>query len=363
MTKFNAVLATISDDQLLRQCIKNNELKGSISISFETEPSFFDALNVQGKESQVVIVKSEKEIAGFGIRSIKPMYVNEEIIDVGYLSGLRVNPRFRNNYFLIKGYKFFKELDKDGKVPFYLTTIIDDNEVARKILGSGRAGLPNYIPIDIYSTFVIKPQSKKIEQKHDIVRGNELSLEEIINFINSEGGKKQFYPYYKISDFNSARLRGISQNDFYIATKGSKIVGVIAKWDQDQFKQTRIIRYNRKMRIAKPFINLASRFLNIPHLPDEGELLHYFHAAFPITKENNTFILSELLSTIASDEENRSYDYFTIGLTKNDPLVEAVKQFSHREYRAKMYVVSFDKTAEDIRFLKGRTPYLELGTL
>ena len=120
-------LADRSDDDLLRECLKKNEMSGSISVAFETEPSFFDALSVQGIESQVIIGKTEnEEIIGFGVRSIKPVYVNGEIVDIGYLSGLRVNPEFRNNSFLVRGYKFLRKLDQDERVPFYLTTIIED---------------------------------------------------------------------------------------------------------------------------------------------------------------------------------------------------------------------------------------------
>jgi len=360
----NISLAEKSDDELLRDCLRKNEMSGSISVSFETEPSFFNALSVQGGESQVIIGKTENgEIIGFGVRSIKQAYVNGEIVDIGYLSGLRVNPEFRNNSFLARGYKFFRELDQDRRVHFYLTTIIEDNETARRVLESGRAGLPNYIPIDAISTFFIKPRARKVIPKHEIVKGNDIPLEEIVDFMNEHGSNKQFYPYYGTSDFNSSRLRDLRQDDFYVAVKRNEILGVVVKWDQESFKQTRVTGYDWKMQIAKPLINLASGFSNIPKLPRKGNLLHYFYAAFPTIKDNNPQVLESLLNEVASDSENQGYDYFTIGLTQSDPLSRAVKPFNPREYRSVVYLVSFDKTKEDLRYLNGKIPYLELGTL
>jgi len=357
-------LADRSDDDLLRECLKKNEMSGSISVAFETEPSFFDALSVQGIESQVIIGKTEnEEIIGFGVRSIKPVYVNGEIVDIGYLSGLRVNPEFRNNSFLVRGYKFLRKLDQDERVPFYLTTIIEDNNIARRVLESGRAGLPNYMPLDVLSTFFIKPRSKKNKLERTIVRGNEVALEDILNFMNGEGKNKQFSPYYEVSDFGSVRLRGLDQNDFYVAVDGNEIVGVVAKWDQELFKQTRVVGYDRKMHLARPFINLVSNLSNIPNLPKVGELLHHFYAAFPTTKDNNPKILESLLGEMASDTQNKDYDHFSIGLTQNDPLVKAVKPFSPREYRSMVYLVSFNSMDHNSRYLNGKIPYLELGTL
>jgi hypothetical protein len=360
----NFSLATRQDDQLLRTCLKSNEMKGSISISFESEPSFFDALDIQGGESQVVIAKTDtNKIIGFGVRTINPMYVNGNIRNVGYLSTLRVNSDFRNNTFLARGYRFFRKLDEDGKVPFYLTTIVEDNLDARKILESGKAGLPRYTPLDILSTSIIKPKLKKMDSEHVVLKGNNFSLEEIVRFINMEGKKKQFHPYYDVSDFNSPRLRGLEKKDFYVAVEGDEIIGTLAKWDQSSFKQTRVVGYDKRMRIIRPFINLSSRFSNIPYLPQTGKLLHYFHTAFPTTKDNDPSILESLLKEIASDSKNNDYDYFTIGLTRSDPLREAVKPFSPREYNAIVYLVSFDKSDKKLEYLNGEIPYLELGTL
>ncbi|MDO8509299.1 MAG: hypothetical protein Q7S27_06490 [Nanoarchaeota archaeon] len=364
MTKGSICLVDKEDDAQLRECMRLNEMPGAISIAFETEPSFFDALSVLGKEQQVVAGKTDDgNLMGFGVRSIREAYVNGEMVDIGYLSSLRGHPKYRGGTFIARGFKKFRELDKDGKVPFYITTIVEDNIAAKKILEKTRVAMPFYYPIDTLSTFLIKPQRSKMKNEYEIFRGDSLSLEEIVEFMNREGKNKQFYPHYQETDFGSCRLRNLEKEDFYIASKDDKIVGVVAKWDQESFKQTRVVDYDKKTKIARAFINLASRFSNIPHLPKAGELLHYFYAAFPTVKDNNPRILKELLSAMASDRENKEYDYFTLGLTEKDPLREGVKSFSPREYKSRIYMVSFDKSRENLKFLNGRIPYLELGTL
>lgn len=360
----NIGLARESDEKLLRECLRSNEMSGAISVAFESEPNFFNAINIQGTETQVVVGKTEDDrIIGFGTRAIRPVYVNGEVMDIGYLSGLRINPEFRNNSFLAKGYKFFRDLDSDGKVPFYLTTIIEDNVVARRILESGRASLPNYIPIDKLSTFIIKTGKRKGRKVHEVVKGSEVGLEAIVGFMNEHGRDKQFFPYYNESNFGTGKLRGLNQGDFYVAIEDDEILGVVAKWDQESFKQTRVTGYDWRMQVARPLINLTSKFSNIPKLPKEGQLLHYFYASFPVIKENDPTILSSLLNEVASDQQNRSYDYFILGLTEKDNLIEAIKPFHPRVYPSIVYLVSFDKSKEDLKYLNGKTSYLEVGTL
>ncbi len=361
MTKFTIGLATRGDDALIRKCLRDNSIPGSISVTLETEPSFFDSLSVIGVESQVIVSKCDEEVMGLGIRSIKKIYFEGKEKKVGYLSGLRGYSKFRNNVFLSCGFKFLRELDRDDKVPFYLTTIIEDNYDARKILESARAGLPYYFPLDILSTFVIKPKKRKIKRKYEIIKGDEVDLEKIVNFMNVEGSKKNFYPCIEVSDFFTERLRCLNQDDFYLAVNGDEILGIVGRWNQESFKQTRVISYDKLIKFSKPFINISSAFSNIPRLPNEGEKLKYFYCAFPTVKDNDPDVLESLLNEISND--NINFDYFTIGLTKSDPLVESVKSFSGRKYDSIIYLVTFNKTPEDKIYLNERIPYLELATL
>jgi hypothetical protein len=357
-------LGSREDDSDIKKCLRDNPIPGTISLSFETEPSYYMALDVQGKNNKTVICRThDGEFVGFGSIAIKPVYINGQLCDIGYLSGLRGYQKFRGRNFLSRGYKFFKEVEDGTHVPFYLTTIIEDNLIARKILESGRGALPKYNFLGTLSTFLIKPVIIKSKKNMEIFTGKDIPLEEILSFMEKEGSKKQFYPFLKKEDFGSEYLRGLSQNDFYVAVDGSKILGVVGKWNQESFKQTRVVKYENKLRFARPFINLSSRFTNIPKLPPEGDLLHFFYASFPLTKDNNPKIMDYLLSAIRTDENNQSYDYFVIGFMDNDRLAESAKSFKPREYRSRVYFITFDDVKTDLNFLNTRVPHLEPGTL
>jgi len=354
MVKCIVKIASKEDDYILREGLKTNQIEGSISVSFETEPSFFNAVQVQGKKCQIVVIKTEEEgeLIAFGVRAIKPVFVNGEIVNIGYLSSLRVTSKFRKNIYLAKGYKFLRKLDQDNCAPFYLTTIVEDNLEARKVLESGKAGLPTYTPYGNLLTYLVKLDRIKQSKIYKIKKGTDFPLESVINFLHEEGQKKQFYPYYKVSDFGTGFLKGLKQEDFYIAVNNKEeIVGIFAKWDQRAFKQVHLTDCNQ------------FKISGLLKFSPKAKRINFFYVSLFTIKDNEPKILEDMLLTLSLDEVDKGFDYFAIGLEEFDPLNEALNHFSSIKYKSKIYIVSFSNIANEIEFLKKRVPYLELGAL
>jgi hypothetical protein len=83
-----------------------------------------------------------------GSRSIRCVYIDgKPPTRVGYLSMLRGITEAPGNIALARGYRYLQTLHADGAVPFYFTTVLDDNTTAKALLTSGRARLPVYKPI------------------------------------------------------------------------------------------------------------------------------------------------------------------------------------------------------------------------
>ena len=52
MEKIKVQLAKKSDDLILNKILRDNEMQGNISIAFQRNPSYFNALRVEGKNNQ-----------------------------------------------------------------------------------------------------------------------------------------------------------------------------------------------------------------------------------------------------------------------------------------------------------------------
>src|SRR5947209_6357965 len=138
--RFEFALAQETDDAALRALLHQIAMPGNITLSFPREPSFFLAEQAGRVTSQVLVCKDRQkgQIVGMGSRSIRTVYIDGEPMRVGYLSMLRGLPEARGNIALARGYRYLQTLHADGAVPYYFTTILDENADARMLLTSGR---------------------------------------------------------------------------------------------------------------------------------------------------------------------------------------------------------------------------------
>ena len=145
-------LAEQHHEKQLRELLRGSAMPGWVRLAFGREPDFFQSLDVQGKSNQVLISLEQGRVVGMGCRSIKPLLVNGEQMELGYLGGLRLHPDIRRTGLLARGYAALRRLHEENPMPAYLTTVIENNTEVRGLLTSGRAGLPHYLDHGRYIT-------------------------------------------------------------------------------------------------------------------------------------------------------------------------------------------------------------------
>lgn len=369
MKKFIFSLAQQEDDIQLRALLGATPMEGKISVAFQREPNYFHAAGIEGKFSQTIAARESTNgnIIGMGSRSIKPAFINGKVASLGYLSSLRIHEDYRNHTLLSRGYRSLRDLHVDNKAKIYVSTIVDDNTQAISLLTAGRGGLPQYHDFGIYNTYAVK-FGKPIRVKEGgltIVKGDEYSLDEIVKCLQRNGRDKQFYPYYENQDFKAPGeyLRDFKKEDFYVALKNNRIVGVVGKWDQGAFKQIIVYGYEKKIDVVRPVYNFFSGLVNRPPLPSPRSRLASFYVSFIAIDENNPEIFSNLLSAVYNDYLGSGYEYMVVGLCAQDPLAIIVDSYPHIKYKSRIFVVCWEDGKEWFKAIDNRIPYLEVATL
>jgi hypothetical protein len=367
MAQFRIELAQREDDKDIRRILRENPMQGDISLAFQREPSFFDSLAIEGKQNQVVVGRQieTSRVVGFGVRSIKPCFINGQVADLGYLSSLRLDKEFRGSTLIPRGYKFFSELHKDKKTKIYLTTIVEDNLPAKEMLTSGRAGLPTYHDFGTYITYALNLDRLRNEKlEFEIRKASPRDLDSILEFLHKEGRKKQFYPSYEYSDFNdSGLLKGIIPEDIFLAIDSGNIIGTFAQWDQRKFKQSIVESYKGKMKVIKYVYNLFAPLLHKHRLTNEGEQIPFIYAGLIATQNNNPEIFRALLNKAHDDRPDPELSHLMVGLHERDSLNTVMKDFPNIKFKTRLYVVSWKDGENFFKQLDAKVPYLELGSL
>ncbi len=343
-------------------------MPGWVRLAFGRDPDFFQGLGVQGKENQALVALQGERVVGVGCRSIKPVYINGKRTDIGYLGGLRLIPEARRTTVLARGYAALRKLHEDNPVPIYLSTVIEDNIAARRLLESRRAGLPCYLEDGRYFTYAINLNRYRYGHSSPIVilRGDEIGPEAIVRFLEKEGARRQFFPVIETQDFGSEYLRGLALKDFRVAIDRERqnILGVVALWDQHAFKQNRVESYAPTIGWMRPVLNTALRLTGFRNLPAPGEALNSLYLAFPCVQGDNVEILRALLEHLYLEYRNSGHHYLLLGFHERDPLRSVSSHFLTFQYISRFYRVCWEDGLDFVHALdSSRIPYLELATL
>ncbi len=359
-------LAEKKHDAGLRELMRAHSMPGWIRVAYCCDPSFFEALGVQGTLSQAVIAENNDQILGVGCRATKPLYINGAEHEFGYLGGLRTWPEARIHMALFRTYRYLRELhNEDGRTPAYLTTIMEDNEHAKRVLTSGRAGLPAYRDYGQYRCCAISISRRRRCREHDAVQtGTPESLPEIEDFLQIHGRQRQFFPVFRAAMLDTPYLRDLTAGDFLILREAGKITAVMALWNQSAFKQRRVEGYAPLAGMLRPLSNIMLRGMGLAPLPAPGEDLSARYASFVCVKNDDPTRLRKLLEMAYASLQRQHVHYLMIGFHERDPLIGAVSGLLRFTYRSRLYLVAWDDGRHFCDQLVGdRVPYLELGSL
>lgn len=360
-------LAGEAEDGALRAVLRRTPMPGSVSLVFSREPSFFIAEQAGSVKHQILICQDEEsgKIAGIGSRSVRRLYIDGVQKTVGYLSSLRLLPEVRSGMTLVRGYKFFRSLHGDGAVPYYFTTILNENRYAQQILEGGRVGMPTYVPIGMLVTYLI-PIRKKVSRKlrYEVLSCNADTLPQAYECLSKWNGRHQFAPAYTLADLSgdTGLLPSFSPKDLYVCKERGEVIGTLGVWDQQSFKQTIVADYSAKMKAVRPFYNGIARLRGRPTLPNVGESIRSIHAAFVSAKDNNTEIFESLIDKACSEWSGYGHDYLLVGLSEENKLAAVARRFASRELKSRIYLVHWPE--EKVTLPKnGGLVHLEVATL
>ena len=368
MTGVTIDTAKRADNADLLRLLEEMPMPGFIRIAYQRAPDFFDALGVEGRSSQVVVGRDANgdRVIGMGTRSIKPAYVNGEVDDIGYLSGLRLKPEYRRGIHLARGYKKLRELHADGQARLYLSTMLNDNSVAQR-LTEHRARLPAYHDIGQLHHMAIAPgrlSPERAAARFAIRAARQEDLPQVVDFLNSEGPKRQFFPAYTVEDLTSADglLRGLEPSDILIAWDGGRIAGVVAAWNQKAYRQSVVNGFAPWFRLCRPLYNAGAAVARLPRIPPAGSMLNYACLSLVCIRNDDRAAFAALLAEVLRRMRGR-HDFLIAGMHQRDPLLPELRKLRHLSYLSRLYVVCWRDGEDAFSNLDERPPYVETGSL
>lgn len=356
--------AAPEDDPELRRLLRDNPIAGEIRVSLEREPNVFLAAAVEGEPHRTIVARNPAGgIVGMGSRSVWNAFVNGEPCRLGYLSQLRVDRAYRGRKRLLTaGYDLIRSFRNPEELPFDLTSIIADNDVARRLLGAGLLGLPTYREIEEWTTLIVPTTSRPRKTGIRIERGGQERMGEVAACLERNRRRYQFAPSFSAADLQSPeRSRGLAPSDFFLSVAMGEVVGCLALWDQSSFKQVVVQGYAPRLARWRPWMNRLAPMLGTPRLPEPGNSLPHAYLSHLAVDGDDPEIFRALIETAYAEARARRYVYVVTGLAARHPWKDWLeKRFKPRSYSSVLYAVLWEDGA---MILDGRMPHVEVALL
>jgi hypothetical protein len=370
--------ATPADSQELLAILEDTTFTGNISLLYTRRPDAYQAFKHEGTEVDIIVARDikRKRIAGVGACATRKVYVNGKSENIGYLFGLRVARDYKGVPFLHQGYAYLQTLHKEKALSYYLTTILEDNRSAQKLLEKPRSFMPTYHPFGSYEIFALKPGTRSAQRmkRRSALSGrsvnnvtfrqaSERDLPTLLEFLKEQGQMYQFFPVIDKAELRAGTLHNLQIEDFYLLhTKYGEILAAGACWDQRDYKQYVVQGYHGILKGLYP-ISWVFPIFGYPSLPAPHTTLKFFTLSFWAIKETTPEFFLQFLAGIS--KVRQAYPFFLIGLHERHPFREILRQQPHISYRSKIYLVFWGAHQDALETLarEETLPYLECGML
>lgn len=359
-------LATRADEPVVRELLARIATGGDVQLSFRREPDAFGA--AFGARAQEFIVARESrsgEPVGLCERVVRDCFVNGEIRALPYLAGLRVVPGFRHRLAVLRGgFEAVRRLLGNSRdLPFALTSIMNDNAIAQRVLGANLRGMPCYQPVGEYSTFALSARGRARRFDGVEIGVRDADRDELADRLLAGGVRRQFASAWTASALrDGAASGGPASGDWLVIRRGGRIRACAALWDQSARRQLVVAGYSRWLARSRGLVNVAARLAGLPRLPAPGEPLRCAYLSHVTVDEHALQDLAVLVDAARARARDLGIDVVLAGCATSGPAAAVVRSLPRRrEYRSTLYVVHW--ADQPVPALDGRPVEPELALL
>ncbi len=346
MRDYYFTLATPEDDEAIRRILRTNPMPGNVVLTYEREPNFFWGCDTLGPFWQVLVGRRRKneEVVGFVCRATRPMWVNGKVIEVGYLSQLRVESRYQGAWLVQAGFQALRELHEDGRAQAYFATITEGNAIAEGVLvNHPRKHFPTFTPLGTLLTLALftRQTPPRVPKTVTIEWASPEMGAELTAFYAAHSRAYSFYPVLQAEDIGAAITRGLDYRDIVVIRRNGAMVGAGALWDQSGYKQSVVQSYQGALTWAQPWVNRVSKWIGIPPLPAPTQPIPFGYGSFLLTAHHDPEVYRLILESLLYKAWTYGKSFLMVGMMAEDEYRTIAERLRHITYRSTLYFVAW----------------------
>ncbi|HUF28037.1 MAG TPA: hypothetical protein VMM18_13770 [Gemmatimonadaceae bacterium] len=324
--------ATSEDNAALLEITAACPMEGDVSLCIDRAPDFFALNRLEGERWRVAVVEhAHGSPVGCIAATSRRAWLDGRVAEVGYLSDFKVVPGHRGgraaDALAFHARDAMREWLGDD-APVFLTIL--DGNCAMERRARGPRGVPSlrrFATLRSHSIPLLWRRRPPDQPSMRVERGSAAAVEEMIALWSRVAPRRQLAPVFDAESFAAwiAAAPGLDLSHYLLARDGSgRLAGFIAFWDQQSFKQLRVLRYSARLGAARHLVNAIARVGGGVPLPGPGKPLRYATALHACVPEGRADVLRALVLAAYEAHREEHYAFLTVGLDAWDPLSAAL---------------------------------------
>lgn len=330
------------DNAALIELVRACPMSGSIAMYFDRSPDYFALSRLQGDGARVCVVEDTDGTlaAAAAVASFPALYVGGEARQVSYACDLKIRPDRRGGWLLKRLYGHMTDWAvREQGWDLGITTVMRGNAAMEAVL-KGKGGVVPYRHVATMRNYTVQfLLPKRPPRGITVRRAGEGDVSEMVSFWNRVQAGRQFAPAWSEAELRErlARSPGLALSDYFLAYRGDRLVGLLATWCQESFKQMVVLDYAPEMQRMRTWYNPLSRVLGLARMPDPGHAMPYFYATQLCAEEPD--VLRALYVAAYNANRGRRYLFFSTMLDVRDPLNAALEGFITQAVDIELYAM------------------------
>ena len=362
--------AEAGDDPILRGILRATPLPGWVTVGFEREPNYFHGCPIEGDTRTILASTADGDPIGFFSRAVRKAWIDGRPARLGYLGQLRLLPEWRGrSRVILRGFQVCRELLHDGHqdTPYYLTSILSDNELARRILTAGIKGMPSYLPLSGFLTLVAACRQplarRRLSPPYNLITATEAGLDSVVNLLQACGSRFALHPYWDADGLRALQAVGWHPENTLLLMKNDRPVACGTVWDQRVVRQQRIIAFSPALACTRPIVSTALSFAGFADLPKPGQTLQHGFLSHLAVVPGEEAVLPNLIAALLRLANGKGLSSIMLGLSEDHPWLSHLGKLRVLRYRSQLYLVHWKEGRQAAEALAGQPVQTEVACL
>ncbi len=328
---------------------------GPIQAIYTRRPDAYESYMKESGEPRVFVSKRENRVAATCAELIRDVYANGEVKRSAYLCGLKRDHTYQG--LISTGSEFYNAIRRPD-IDFYYCGVVANNTSVMKKFEKKR-GIFYFRPVATYKSYILSPKLRiKTEvNPYTFRQATAADTEDIIEFLNTQGRKKDLFPYVRSFD----DYHGLQVENFYLLTDEHGIKACGAIWNVSSYKQFMVKKYSwflKPARLFNPLITLTG----YPKVPKENELIDLPTISFFLSRDDSDDGYRILFNLIKNELKNH-YSMFLIGLPDQHVIASVLKNKPKLAVKSVIYELRFSGQSDEPPVIDQGRIYTESATL